>query len=291
MTISGPRALVAEDEILTGEAVALDRQPLGLGLRLLGGLIDALLGWIVFLAIAVFGAASLVDAGVLDEGTYQIFAIVALVVCFAVVPIAVETLTRGRSLGKLAAGGRIVRSDGGAIGFRHAFIRGLLGVLEVYMTLGGVALVVGMFTPRAQRLGDLIAGTYSERARRTRLPDPAPGVPDPLAAWARVADVARLPDRLDAQVTRFASGSGNLSPAVRARIAEELAGDVAPYVTPLPAVAPELMLLGVAAVRRERERRMLRTERERAEIFAGQDPFTGAPGPSTPQWNGSAPRS
>jgi hypothetical protein len=32
----------------------------------------------------------------------------------------------------------------------------------------------------------------------------------------------------------------------------------------------------VAAVRRERERRMLRTERERATLFAGQDPFTGA---------------
>ncbi|GGF45899.1 membrane protein [Microbacterium sorbitolivorans] len=279
MTISGPRALVAEDEILTGEAVALDRQPLGLGLRLLGGLIDAVLGWIVYLALAVFGAGSLVDAGVLDAGTYQIFAIIALVVCFAVVPITVETLTGGRSLGKLAAGGRIVRSDGGAIGFRHAFIRGLLGVLEVYMTFGGLALIVGMFTPRAQRLGDLMAGTYSERARRTRLPVPSPGVPDPLAGWARVADVARLPARLDAQVTRFASGSGGLSPAVRARIAAELAGDVAPYVTPIPDVAPELLLQGVAAVRREREGRMLRAERERAEIFAGQDPFTGAPQP------------
>lgn len=295
MTISGPRALVAEDEILTGEAVALDRQPLGLGLRLLGGLIDAVLGWIVYLALAVFGAGSLVDAGVLDAGTYQIFAIIALVVCFAVVPITVETLTGGRSLGRLAAGGRIVRSDGGAIGFRHAFIRGLLGVLEVYMTFGGLALIVGMFTPRAQRLGDLMAGTYSERARRTRLPDPSPGVPDPLAGWARVADVARLPARLDAQVTRFASGSGGLSPAVRARIAAELAGDVAPYVTPIPDVAPELLLQGVAAVRREREGRMLRAERERAEIFAGQDPFTGAPQPRRsgvePQWNGSAPRS
>jgi hypothetical protein len=169
-----------------------------------------------------------------------------------------------------------VRSDGGAIGFRHAFIRGLLGVLEIYMSFGGVALIVGMFTPRAQRLGDLVAGTYSERARRTRLPDPPPGVPAPLIGWAAVADVARLPDRLDAQVARFASGSAGLAPAARGRIATELAGDVAPYVTPLPSVPPEMLLLGVAAVRRERERRMLRTERERATLFAGQDPFTGA---------------
>jgi len=280
MSISGPRPLVAEDEVLTGEAVALDRQPLGLGLRLLGGLIDALLGWIVYLALAVFGAGSLLSAGVLDEGTYRIFSIVVLVICFAVVPITVETLTRGRSLGRLAAGGRIVRSDGGAIGFRHAFIRGLLGVLEIYMSFGGVALIVGMFTPRAQRLGDLVAGTYSERARRTRLPDPSPGVPDSLTAWAAIADVARLPDRLDAQVSRFASGSAKLSPAARARIAAELASDVAPYVTPLPPVPAETLLQGVAAVRRQRERRMLRAEHARTTLLAGQDP-----------WNGSAPRS
>jgi len=285
MTISGPRALVAEDEILTGEAVALDRQPLGLGLRLLGGLIDALIGWLAYLALAVFGAGSLVDAGVLDEGTYRIFSIVVLVVCFAVLPITVETLSGGRSLGKLAAGGRIVRSDGGAIGFRHAFVRGLLGVLEIYMSFGGVALIVGMFTPRAQRLGDLVAGTYSERARRTRLPDPSPGIPEQLAGWARVADVARLPDRLDAQVTRFSSGASKLSPAARARIASELVADIAPYVTPLPHAPAEAVLQGVAAVRREREARMLRAERERASVLAGRDPFSGD------QWNGSAPRS
>ncbi|GGO62927.1 hypothetical protein GCM10010910_14240 [Microbacterium nanhaiense] len=285
MTISGPRALVAEDEILTGEAVALDRQPLGLGLRLLGGLIDALIGWLAYLALAVFGAGSLVDAGVLDEGTYRIFSVVVLVVCFAVLPITVETLSGGRSLGKLAAGGRIVRSDGGAIGFRHAFVRGLLGVLEIYMSFGGVALIVGMFTPRAQRLGDLVAGTYSERARRTRLPDPSPGIPEQLAGWARVADVARLPDRLDAQVTRFSSGASKLSPAARARIASELVADIAPYVTPLPQAPAEAVLQGVAAVRREREARMLRAERERASALAGRDPFSGD------QWNGSAPRS
>lgn len=206
----GPRALVSEDEVLTGEAVALDLQPIGLGMRVLGGFIDAVLAWALYLAVLLWGVTSLIDAGILGQETFQIVAIVLLVVCFAVLPITVETLTRGRSLGKLAAGGRIVRTDGGAIGFRHAFIRGLVGVLEVYMSFGGIALLVGVFTPRAQRLGDLVAGTYSERARRPALPPPAPGVPEPLAAWAEIADVARLPDRLDAQVTRFAAGASRM---------------------------------------------------------------------------------
>src|SRR3546814_5251935 len=100
-------------------------------------------------------------------------------------PTTVETVTRGRSLGKRAVGGRIVRADGGAIGFRHAFLRALLGVLELWFTLGSLAALVGAFTPRAQRLGDLLAGTYSERTRTRPLPAPAPGIPPALAGWAQ----------------------------------------------------------------------------------------------------------
>lgn len=271
----GPRALTLDGEVLTGEAVALDLQPIGLGLRVLGGLIDAVLAWLVYLAIMIWGAGSLFDAGILTEATMQIFAIVFLVVCFAILPITVETLTHGRSLGKLAAGGRIVRADGGATGFRHALIRGLVGVLEVYMSFGGVALLVGIFTPRAQRLGDLVAGTYSERARRPALPTPATALPPELAGWAQIADVARLPARLDAQVTRFAASATKMHPGARTRIAADLARDVVPFVSPVPSAAPEVLLAGVAAVRRERERTVLRTERERAALLGGQDPFTG----------------
>ena len=275
--VAGPRPLVADDEVLTGEAVALDLQPVGLGLRVLGGLIDAVLAWALYLAITLWGVGSLVAAGVLTQATSRIFAIVLLVVCFAALPITVETLARGRSLGKLAAGGRIVRTDGGAIGFRHAFIRGLVGVLEVYLTFGGLALLVGVFTPRAQRLGDLVAGTYSERARKPSLPEPAGGIPEPLAGWAEVADVARLPARLDAQVTRFSAGAHAMNPAARARVAAELAPAVAPFVTPVPDVHPEVFLAGVAAVRRERERAILRSESSRTKRLSGIDPFTGAP--------------
>src|SRR3546814_14926190 len=80
-------------------------------------------------------------------------------------PTTVETVTRGRSLGKLAVGGRIVRADGGAIGFRHAFLRALLGVLELWFTLGSLAALVGAFTPLAQRLGAPLAGPYRARTR------------------------------------------------------------------------------------------------------------------------------
>src|SRR5690625_7837757 len=60
------------------------------------------------------------------------------------VPTLVETLTRGRSLGKLALGLQIVRDDGGPIRFRHAFIRALVGVGEIWLFGGMVAVIVSL---------------------------------------------------------------------------------------------------------------------------------------------------
>ena len=189
---------VMQDEILTGEAVALDVQPIGFFLRALGCFIDVVVG---IALLIVFGLVSswLLGSNVLDSAVFPIHAVTSLVLVTVVLPTVVVTASRGRSLGRLVAGGRVVRVDGGAAGFRQAFIRSLVGVFEIWFTAGAVAAIVGAFTPRSQRLGDLLAGTYSERTRTPPLPAAAPGVPPALWQWAAVADVARLPDRLARQ--------------------------------------------------------------------------------------------
>ena len=149
---------IHQDEVLTGEAVALDVQPVGFFLRGLGTLIDVLIGVAVFILFALV-TSWLIGQSVLDVVALPIITVTVLVTVTVVMPTAVETMTRGRSLGKLAVGGRIVRTDGGASGFRQAFIRALVGVFEIWLTVGAVAALVGAFTPRAQRLGDLMAGT------------------------------------------------------------------------------------------------------------------------------------
>ncbi|MEV7826179.1 RDD family protein [Microbacterium enclense] len=254
---------MSADETLTGEAVALDVQPVGLFLRAVGALIDFLVG----VALLIGGGpllVAMVGEGTLPESAIGIGVISLLVLVMVVVPTTVETLSRGRSLGRLAVGARIVRADGGAAGFRHAMIRALIGVLELWFTLGAVAAVVGMFTPRAQRLGDLLAGTASERTRTRPLPPAAPGLPPGLDAWADVADVSRLPDRLAARVSRFVRGADALEPAARARVAASLAEAVAPFVSPHPTVDAETFVRAVSAVRRDREYRALMLENERA---------------------------
>lgn len=256
------RRQLDHDEVLTGEAVALDVQPIGLLLRAAGAAIDLVATILLYVAFVMFLAA-LWDAGLIDEAGIQIALIVMLVVVTVAVPTAVETLTRGRSLGKLAVGGRIVRSDGGAIGFRHAFIRALLGVLEVFMTLGSLALIVGIFTPRAQRLGDLVAGTYAERTRTPALPASERALPAGMEAWAAIADVARIPDRLGRRLTQFVSGAASMVPGSRARIAAELAQELLPFVSPIPPVDPEILVRAVVAVRRDRELRALTLQDQR----------------------------
>lgn len=275
MPADGPRVIeIDQDEILTGEAVALDVQPVGFFLRGLGALIDVAVGAVI-LILFVIASGWLTGAGLLDASVTPILTIAVVVLVTVVLPTVVETATRGRSLGKLAVGGRIVRIDGGASGFRQAFIRALVGVLEIWFTLGALAAIVGAFTPRSQRLGDLLAGTYSERTRTPRLPEALPGMPPSLAGWEQVADVARLPDPLARRIAQFVRNAVHMEPGARASVALQLADEVSGHVSPIPVTDPETLLRAVAAVRRDREYRALTLEAERvAALTAGE---TAAP--------------
>lgn len=267
---AAPRVIeIHQDEVLTGEAVALDVQPVGFFLRALGTFIDVLIGVAVFLLFALV-TSWLIGESLVDVVALPILTVTVLVTVTVVIPTAVETMTRGRSLGKLAVGGRIVRTDGGASGFRQAFIRALVGVFEIWMTAGAVAALVGAFTPRAQRLGDLMAGTYSERTRTPRLPPPAPDVPASLAGWATVADVARLPDSLARRIAQFVQNAEAMQPPARARLASALAAEAAAHVSPVPAADGETFLRAVVAVRRDRELRALQLELQRVETLTSR---------------------
>jgi len=268
MVQARPTAVFDDDtrgdaELLTGEAVALDVRPAGVILRAAGAVID----WVTYLGIYL-GLALLVGwlAGAsLDPALSAALAVFGLVVAILIMPIVVETVTRGRSLGKLAIGARIVRDDGGAISLRHSVIRALVGVLEIFMTFGGLAAVVGLLSARSKRLGDLLAGTYSQHERVPRATDAVYGVPVELAAWAQTADVAPLPDALGRRIAQYLRQATTLTPASRARLAQDLAAEVSAYVSPIPDAPAELFLAGVQAVRRDREYAALLLERERLE--------------------------
>ncbi|MRH28896.1 RDD family protein [Microbacterium sp. SYP-A9085] len=262
---------IVPDEVLTGEAVALDVQPLGFFLRALGTLIDVLVAVAGMLLLA-WVSGWMLGEDIIGTDVSSILSILMIVLVTVVLPTAVETLSRGRSIGRLAVGGRIVRADGGAAGFRQALIRALVGVLEIWMTLGGLAALVGAFTPRSQRLGDLLAGTYCQRTRTPALPASAPGLPAALGEWAQVADVTRLPDPLARRCAQFVRQAERMQPSARARLAASLADEVAAFVSPLPATDAETLVRAVVAVRREREYAALRLEDDRVAGLVARTP-------------------
>jgi uncharacterized RDD family membrane protein YckC len=254
----------ADRELLTGEAVALDLRATNVVLRGAGAIIDTLVyvGGTLLLAWLLITLAELVS---LPENLFGAVAIITAILGLVIVPAVVETATRGRSLGRLALGDRIVRDDGGAIAFRHAFIRSFVGLFEIVLTFGGLAVIVAMLNPRAKRLGDLLAGTYSQYERVPAMVDARFGMPVELQDWALTADVARMPDPLARRIAQFLAQAPGHTPATRERLAQQLAADSIPYISPVPAVAPELLLAGVAVLRRERESRALDLERARLE--------------------------
>ena len=242
---------MTDQGILTGEGVLLETRPAAFASRMLGGLIDA--------AAYVAGTLLvLMVVGVLGGGgdySAAIFSVLTLVVVLVVAPVTIETLTRGRSLGKLVMGMRIVRDDGGPITVRHALVRALVGVVELWGTSGVIAIVASAVHPRGKRLGDMLAGTYSARVRGRRTPALTVAMPPHLHGWATGADIARLPDGLALAVRQFLGRASTLHPASRVELGTRLTAQVQAYVRPLPpaGVHPEDFLAAVVAERRSRE--------------------------------------
>jgi len=266
------------EELVVGEAVALDVQPAGIVLRLAAALLDAVCVLALYVMLMI-GLSRVWPSGI-DDAWAAALDIGVLVGVLVLVPAAVETVTRGKSVGRYATGTRVVRLDGGAIGLRHAFARALVGLFELWMTVGSVALLVALFGSRPRRLGDLLAGTFVQHERATKHRDPQVLMPAELVAWASVADVSGLPQRLENRLGAFFRGAADLRPELRESTARTLAEAVAEYAHPVPAVHPEAFLAGVVVLRRERDLRALRS---RAAMLDDAAVRASAPPPGFPR--------
>ncbi|WIB59060.1 RDD family protein [Curtobacterium sp. MCLR17_007] len=268
----------AGDELVVGEAVALDVLPAGIVLRLAAALLDGLC-LVALYVMLLIGLARVWPRG-LDDAWQAAAQIASLVVVLVLVPAAVETVTRGKSVGRYAFGTRVVRLDGGAVSFRHAFTRALVALLELWGTFGSLALLVALFGSRPRRLGDLLAGTVVQHERLPRTRDPVVLLPPTLTGWASVADVRVLPQRLENRLGAFFRGAATVQPALREATARALASEVAAYAHPVPPVPAEDFLAGVVALRRGRDRRAFEA---RARVLADAGAAATARPPGFPR--------
>ncbi|MEV4342809.1 RDD family protein [Streptomyces sp. NPDC049590] len=254
-------------ELVTGEAVALELRPAKLPSRALAVLLDLVAAMVAYLVVAVVLVAS---TGSLDEAAQVALSIASFLLVLVGGPIAVETLSHGRSLGKLAFGLRVVRDDGGPIRFRHALVRGAIGVVEILMTFGVVACIASLVSARGRRLGDVFAGTL---VVRERVPAGRTGFAPPPPPWlvGRFAglDLSAVPDGLWLAVRQYLTRMQQLDPQVSAGMAQRLAADLAGRTgASVPPDLPPAAFL--AAVVHERQ------SREARQVFGGGGPVAGA---------------
>jgi uncharacterized RDD family membrane protein YckC len=252
-------ATLTTDDLVTGEAVALDLPPASLGSRIGSGLIDVAATFTLLIALITGLAIAALHT---DDALIQVAMLASVIVAFLVFPTTIETLTRGRSLGKMAFGHRAVRDDAGPISFHHAFVRALVGVVEIYVFFGSPAFFCALLSPRGKRLGDYAAGTYVVRERVKLRLAPAAAMPPQLASWARHADLASLPTGLALAVRQYLARLPSIDPAARAAIGGRLADAVSQYVAPPPppGTPPDAFLAAVIAARRERDTARLARE-------------------------------
>ncbi|WP_433141511.1 RDD family protein [Actinomadura nitritigenes] len=276
-------------ELVTGEAVALDIRVARLASRGCALLLDLLFQLILLnLAVYVTGLTALVA----DDAWTVGLSLVSVVAVLVGYPCAFETLSRGRTLGKMALRIRVVADDGGPIRFRQALVRALAGFIEFWTLYGAPALITSFCNRRGKRLGDLFAGTIviQERIPSGRL-GPVAVMPPQLAWWARSLEISMLSDELAMTARQYLSRFWELLPEVRDSLGQRIAAQVVDVISPPPppGVRPEILLSAVLAERRQREEWRLAQRRARRLRRTGQAGWAQAPAPGTAPVPGPVP--
>jgi len=235
---------------VTPDAVAIDLEVATVGSRGIAYLLDFGLFAVVFLVLSLLQLA-LGGGGWFDSGLGVAVTLVLAFVWQFGYPIGFETLWRGRTLGKAAVGLRVITVEGGPVGIRHAAIRAFTAPIELLLTSGLLASVSSFISPRAQRLGDLAAGTLVVRERRIGRQVAPASFPVPAGGEAFVArlDTSTLGSRDYGLIRDALLRAGELKEPARTTVLREVAWAIAPRVRPdpPPGITPEVYLQAVAA--------------------------------------------
>ncbi|RNL81558.1 RDD family protein [Halostreptopolyspora alba] len=256
MTHPGGGAYDDQSSVVTGDAVVLDLRPAGFATRMVALAFD------LVIQVTVLAGANLAAVRVgADLDPAAMAAVIVGVTVLTVVgyPTAVETLSRGRSVGKLVMGLRVVGADGSPEQFRQALARALCAVVEIWAASGVIALLSSMINRDGRRIGDFVAGTLVIEERAGREPETEIAMPPWLAEWAAAAEMSALTPETVAMARQYVLRYSELTEQARHEMGNRIAGLVSAGVTPPPpeGTPPVAYLAAVLAERRRREEEKL----------------------------------
>jgi uncharacterized RDD family membrane protein YckC len=228
---------------VTPEAVTLSVDVGGLGSRTIALFIDLLIQLAVVLGI-------LSAVGVGDMSSVEI--VVMFLVLFAIVwgyyPL-FEFFLHGRTPGKATQRLRVVRTDGQPAGGAAILVRNLIRIVDVFL-FPFLAVISMIVTARAQRLGDLAAGTMVVREARFTTPE---AITLPNRVDLPAVDATGLSEREYDVIRSFLARRTSLDREARVRLAAQLASTIRGRVGTFPdGLADEEMLEAVAQSYRRR---------------------------------------
>ncbi|MDQ2754705.1 MAG: RDD family protein [Actinomycetota bacterium] len=231
---------------VTPEAVILELPTATLGTRVPARVLDVLVEG--FTAAVVLGGLTI--AGINTTAVVIAAALLGFVALF-VYPTVLEAWAGGRTLGKLAAGIRVLSADGAPISFRQAAIRAILAPVDL---LCGA--VVMLCSGRDQRLGDIVAGTVVVRERMAAQQLAAAVFPTPPGCEYVVAslDVSGVTEADYELVRAYLLRWSQLTPPARWGLAVDLARVLAVRLGHLlpPWIAPDQYLACLVAACQQR---------------------------------------
>ncbi len=233
--------------IATPEGVTLELVLAGLGSRFVARLLDSLVQLVIIFAL-VFGVVVTHPPGVVLA---FVFVVTFLVVLAYDIPF--ELLNDGRTLGKMAAGIRVVDTAGEPISFFASLMRNVLRIIDFLPVLYAVGCTSIVVTKSDQRLGDLAAGTVVARDKFPGI-DATPvftlSVPvNQVATW----DVSSVESDELATIRQFLDRRYALTWPVRAYFASAIASRIGPKIAGAPPGAhPEYLLEGVVVAKQQR---------------------------------------
>lgn len=259
------------DALITGDAVLLDLRTASFATRMLAAMIDGVIQLLLLVGgtVAMAWAAARAD---LDDGFVAAGIVSMSVLAYVGYPVLCEMLLRGRSVGRLVMGTRVVRDDGGPVHVRQSVLRAVMAMLEIWSTTGAIALTCSVIDRRSRRVGDLLAGTMVIQERMRDVEPLRAEVPVPLQDWVHGADVGRLPLTLMQDIRSFLPRATTINPESRRQLSRDLLRRTLPHVAPAPppGTDPEQFLTAVIAERSRRDEARLRRAQERQEELAAE---------------------
>jgi uncharacterized RDD family membrane protein YckC len=239
-------------EVVTGDAVVVEVRVAQMPSRGAALIIDLLVQLTLMIGVSLLIGAF---AEISDMALWAAVNLLMIVLVTVGYPVISESVTRGRSLGKLAMGLRVVADDGGPERFRQALMRGLAGFMELWLFMGAPALISSLISQRGKRLGDIFAGTIVISERGPRGHAQPVGMPPQLERWAAGLELSQLPDEVADAARQYITRWHDLAPHVQHEMGGRIAAQVAAYVSPAApyGVPPQAYVSAVLAERRRRE--------------------------------------